>query len=97
MGTASYILAGTQTAMDETFGTVCHGAGRNLSRHAAKKIANQEQLYRQLNEKGIILKAKKWNSVAEEIPEAYKDIDEIINVVASTNLAKKVAKLTPLQ
>ncbi|MDD5067100.1 MAG: RtcB family protein [bacterium] len=96
MGRASYILTGTETAMNDTFGTVCHGAGRMMSRHQARKKADRETLYRELGDKGIILKAKSWSSVAEEIPEAYKDIDEIVNVVVQTGLAKKVAKLTPL-
>ncbi len=96
MGTASYILTGTETTMDETFGTVCHGAGRMMSRHKAKKIANKEKLYKELNQKGITLKAKSWHSVSEEIPEAYKDIDEIVNVVVQNNLANKVVKLKPV-
>ncbi len=96
MGTTSYIMTGTETTMEETFGTVCHGAGRMMSRHKAKKLANKEKLYREMNQKGIILKAKSWNSVSEEIPEAYKNIEEIINVVVQTNLAKKVAQLKPV-
>lgn len=96
MGTASYILAGADGAMNETFGTVCHGAGRVLSRHKARKIADKETLYKDLKKKGIILKASSWRSVAEEIPEAYKDIDEIIKVVTESNLAEKVAKLVPV-
>jgi len=96
MGTASYILVGRKEAMDETFGTVCHGAGRVLSRVKAKKIARREKLMDEFRKKGIILKAKGWRTVAEEIPEAYKDIDEVVKVVVESKLADKVAKLVPV-
>lgn len=96
MGTASYILVGLEDSMRESFGTVCHGAGRVMSRHKAKKIANKEKLYKEMRDKGIVLKSTGWRSVAEEIPEAYKDIDEVVEVVTQARLAKKVAKLVPL-
>ncbi len=96
MGTASYILAGTSRAMEETFGTVCHGAGRVLSRRKAKKIADKKKFYNDLNKKGIVLKASSWRSVSEEIPEAYKDIDEIISIIDKTKLGEKVARLIPI-
>ncbi|MBU1078710.1 MAG: RtcB family protein [Spirochaetes bacterium] len=96
MGTASYILSGSDVAMKETFGTVCHGAGRVLSRRKAKQIADKEKLYSDLKKDGITLKASSWRSVAEEIPEAYKDIDEIIRVVTESGLAQKIARLRPV-
>ena len=96
MGTASYILVGLETSLSESFGTVCHGAGRVLSRHKAKKIANKEKIYSEFEKKGIVLKAPSWSSIAEEIPEAYKDIDEVVEVVTNSGLAKKVAKFVPI-
>lgn len=96
MGSSSFILTGTEKAMDETFGTICHGAGRVLSRRKAKKVANKDKLYNNLSKAGITLKVSSWRSVAEEIPEAYKDIDEVIKVVTKTGLAHRVARLVPV-
>ncbi|MBN1898113.1 MAG: RtcB family protein [Spirochaetes bacterium] len=96
MGTASYILLGTEQAIKESFGTVCHGAGRILSRKKAKKIADKESFYKKMKEKGISLKAPSWNSVAEEIPQAYKNIHDVIDVVEKAQLANRVARLVPV-
>jgi tRNA-splicing ligase RtcB len=90
MGTASYVLAGTQKAMDETFGSTCHGAGRVLSRKAAKKAAKGRHLREELEEKGILVRAASSGTMAEEMPEAYKDVTEVVNVVHGSGIPKKV-------
>ena len=96
MGTASWILAGSDGAMQETFGSVCHGAGRLLSRTAAKKGRNAKQVEKELEELGIIVRSETRDGILEEIPEAYKDVDEVIDVVHRAGLARKVARLRPM-
>jgi tRNA-splicing ligase RtcB len=96
MGTASYVLVGTEKAMEETFGTVCHGAGRAMSRTAAKKGRDARIETKKLEEQGIILRAETRDGILEEVPEAYKDIDAVVNVVHNAGLAKKVARLKPM-
>ena len=96
MGTASYVLVGTERAMEETFGTVCHGAGRAMSRTAAKKGRDAKTETQKLEAQGIILRAETRDGILEEIPEAYKDIDAVIDVVHRAGLARKVARLKPM-
>ncbi len=96
MGTASYVLRGTQTAMDETFGSTAHGAGRVLSRSKAKKDYNPDEIIDDLNSNGIKIKATSKNVIAEEAPGAYKDVDSVVKVSDSTGIAKLVAKVKPL-
>jgi tRNA-splicing ligase RtcB len=96
MGTASYVLVGTDRAMEETFGTVCHGAGRAMSRTAAKQGRDARIETRKLEEQGIILRAETRDGILEEIPEAYKDIDAVVDVVHNAGLARKVARLRPI-
>jgi tRNA-splicing ligase RtcB len=96
MGTASWVLAGAQGAMSETFGSVCHGAGRLLSRTAARKGRNAKQVQDQLESAGIIVRSESRDGILEEIPEAYKDVDEVIEVVVQAGLAQKVARLRPM-
>lgn len=96
MGTASYVLVGTERAMEETFGTVCHGAGRAMSRSAAKKGRDARVETQKLEEQGIILRAETRDGILEEIPEAYKDIDAVVDVVHQAGLARKVARLRPM-
>ncbi|MBE0656458.1 MAG: RtcB family protein [Bryobacteraceae bacterium] len=96
MGTASWILAGQQGAMDETFGSVCHGAGRMLSRHAAKAGRNATQIREELERRGILVRSETRDGIVEETPEAYKDVDEVIETVHRAGLAKKVARLRPM-
>ncbi len=96
MGTASYVLVGTERAMEETFGTVCHGAGRAMSRTAAKKGRDARVETKKLEDQGIILRAETRDGVLEEIPEAYKDIDAVVDVVHNAGLARRVARLRPL-
>ena len=96
MGRNSYVLAGTEKAMEESFGSTCHGAGRNLSRHAAKKKARGRDIERELEDKGIIVRSAGRATLKEEMPEAYKDVTEVVNVVHSAGISKKVAKLKPM-
>ena len=96
MGTASYVLVGTETAMQETFGSTCHGAGRVLSRHQAIKKAKGRQIDRELEKQGIIVRSASRKTLAEEMPAAYKDIDEVIRAVHETGISKRVARLKPI-
>ena len=96
MGTASWILVGAEGAMRETFGSVCHGAGRLLSRTAARKGRDVRDVHRKLEEQGIIVRSETRDGILEEIPEAYKDVDEVIEVVHQAGLARKVARLRPM-
>ncbi len=96
MGTASYVLTGTEAAMQETFGTTCHGAGRSMSRTAAKKSAFARDARERLEEKGIFVRAETRNGISEEIPEAYKDVDAVVNVVHEAGLSRRVARLKPI-
>lgn len=96
MGTASWILVGAEGAMKETFGSVCHGAGRVMSRTAARKGADAKQVAKRLEEKGIIIRSETREGIIEEIPEAYKDVDAVIEVVHQAGLARKVARLRPI-
>ena len=96
MGTASYVLVGTERAMEETFGTVCHGAGRAMSRTAAKKGRDVRTETQRLEAQGIFLRAETRDGILEEIPEAYKDIDAVVEVVQRAGLARKVARLRPM-
>ena len=96
MGTASYVLAGTQKAMNETFGSTCHGAGRMLSRKAAKKASKGRAIQRELEDKGILVRWTGRSTLAEEMPDAYKDISQVVEVVHGAGISKKVAKLKPI-
>jgi tRNA-splicing ligase RtcB len=82
--------------MQETFGTTCHGAGRLLSRTAAKKGKDVNQVLQDLENAGVIVRSETKKGLLEEIPEAYKDVDEVIEVVHNAGLAKKVARLRPM-
>jgi len=96
MGTASYLLLGTQTALKESWGSTCHGAGRRMSRTAAKKRKRGEQVIQELKEQGILVRAAGKKTVAEEMPEAYKDVDRVVEVAHNVGLSHKVARLRPL-
>jgi len=96
MGTASYIMVGTQRAMDETFGSTCHGAGRRLSRTAAKKASKGRAIQRELADKGIVVRWTGRSTLAEEMPDAYKDISQVVEVVQGAGISKKVARLRPI-
>jgi tRNA-splicing ligase RtcB len=96
MGTASWVLVGAEGAMRETFGSVCHGAGRLMSRTAAKKGRNASEVQKKLEEQGILVRSETRDGILEEIPEAYKNVDEVIEVVHAAGLARKVARLRPM-
>ena len=96
MGTASYVLVGTQKAMQEAFGSTCHGSGRRFSRTKAKKTVCGADLKKELEARGIIIRCASTSGLAEEAPQAYKDVDEVVDVVAQAGLAHKVARLVPL-
>ncbi|MGB9680967.1 MAG: RtcB family protein [Minisyncoccia bacterium] len=95
MGTASYILVGTEKA-EESFYSTCHGAGRTMSRHLAVKSLSVNEIINQLKKKNIIFKCASLKGLQEEAPEAYKNIEEVVEVVHQAGLSKKVAKLVPL-
>jgi tRNA-splicing ligase RtcB (3'-phosphate/5'-hydroxy nucleic acid ligase) len=96
MGTASYVLLGTDKAMEETFGSACHGAGRVLSRKKAMKATGGRNITEELKKKNIYVRSRSIKTVREEAPEAYKDINEVVEVVSRVGIAKKVAKMLPL-
>lgn len=96
MGRNSYLLAGTQRAMDETFGTVCHGAGRAMSRRAAAKAARGRSIEKELEAQGICVMARGKKGVDEEQPAAYKDVNEVVEVVHQAGLARKVVRMRPI-
>jgi len=96
MGTASYVLVGKAKGLKETFASVCHGAGRKMSRHEAMKRKTGQQVKKDLEAKGKIVKGKSMHGLAEEMPEAYKDIDEVIESVTLSGLAEKVSMHKPL-
>lgn len=96
MGTASYLLVGTKKSEELTFGSTVHGAGRVKSRSSAIKNLSGEKIKQELNKKGIEIKAGSMKSLAEEAPEAYKDIEEVVNVVDELGISKKIARLKPL-
>jgi tRNA-splicing ligase RtcB len=96
MGTASFVLAGTQTAMQETFGSTSHGAGRVLSRNAAKQRARGRSIARELEDKGILVRWTGRSTMSEEMPEAYKDVAQVVAVVHGAGISRKVARLRPL-
>jgi tRNA-splicing ligase RtcB (3'-phosphate/5'-hydroxy nucleic acid ligase) len=96
MGTSSYVLAGTRHSMDATFGSTCHGAGRRLSRTAAKKQVDAPQLKEELRQRGIFVQSGSFRGIAEEAPIAYKDVDMVVDTVHDAGIALKVAKLKPI-
>ena len=96
MGTASWVLLGTAESMAQTFGSTCHGAGRTMSRKKAKKNIRGVSLREELEQRGIRVRAGSMSGLAEEAPEAYKDVDRVVEVVHGAGIAKKVAKLRPM-
>ncbi|MHB1397986.1 MAG: RtcB family protein [Trichloromonadaceae bacterium] len=96
MGRCSYVLVGTAGAFAETYGSTCHGAGRLLSRHAAKKLARGRNIEAELATQGILVRAASRGTVAEELPEAYKDVSEVVRIVQQAGIGKIVARLKPL-
>jgi tRNA-splicing ligase RtcB len=96
MGTASYILAGTRESMSLSFGSSCHGAGRNMSRTEATRRWHGKDVVKNLEQRGILIRSPSFRGVAEEAPEAYKDVDEVVEAADGAKLSLKVAKLVPL-
>jgi tRNA-splicing ligase RtcB len=96
MGRYSYVLVGTEKAYNETFGSTCHGAGRLMSRHQAKKAARGRAITRELEDKGIYVRGAGRSTIVEEISEAYKDVDDVVRVVHGAGISEMVVKLRPL-
>jgi len=96
MGRCSYVLAGTDKGYRETFGSACHGAGRLMSRHQAKKAAKGRAIHRELEDIGVFVKGASIATLVEEIPDAYKDVNDVVNVVHGAGIGKKVVKLKPM-
>ena len=96
MGRASYVLVGTQEALEESFGSVCHGAGRLMSRTQARKGRQSKDVVAQLKARGVIARASSREGLTEEVPEAYKPIDKVIEAVKNAGLARPVARLKPI-
>ena len=96
MGRCSYIAVGTETAMQETFGSTCHGAGRTQSRSAAKKGLRGSDVAYKLAMKGILVKSDSMGSLAEEAPESYKDVTEVVEVTQKAGISRKIARTVPL-
>ena len=96
MGRASYLLAGTETAMAQAWGSTCHGAGRLMSRTQALKNTRGRSIARELGEKGIVVRSHGADTLREEAPEAYKDVDHVVDIVHNAGLSRRVAKMRPL-
>ena len=96
MGRASFVLLGTEKAMAETFGSTCHGAGRVMSRHQAIRKAKGRAIWRELEDRGIIVRSAGRETLAEEMSEAYKDVSNVVDVVHRAGISKKVARLRPM-
>ncbi|MGD9719794.1 MAG: RtcB family protein [Pirellulales bacterium] len=96
MGRASWVLVGQAGSMEQTFGTACHGAGRVMSRTAAVKHAQGRRIDRELADRGVVARARSWKGLAEEQPDAYKNVDLVVEVVHRSGLAKKVARMRPI-
>jgi tRNA-splicing ligase RtcB len=96
MGTASYVLAGTDAALALSLGSACHGAGRAMSRHAALRTRPGHEIRRELEGRGIVVRCPSSRELAEEAPYAYKDVERVVDVVHRVGLARSVARLTPI-
>ena len=96
MGRASYVLVGTEKAMEQTFGSTCHGAGRVMSRHAAIKATKGRAIERELGDRGIVVRSRGRQTLHEEASEAYKDIDKVVEIVHQAGISRKVARMRPL-
>jgi tRNA-splicing ligase RtcB (3'-phosphate/5'-hydroxy nucleic acid ligase) len=96
MGTCSFVLAGTEGGMAETYGSTCHGAGRALSRHASRRKLHYEQVLHNLKEKGIAIRVASPKLVTEEAPESYKDVESVVDTCEAAGISRKVVKLRPI-
>eukprot|EP00179_Madagascaria_erythrocladioides_P026025 CAMPEP_0198329598 /NCGR_PEP_ID=MMETSP1450-20131203/16314_1 /TAXON_ID=753684 ORGANISM="Madagascaria erythrocladiodes, Strain CCMP3234" /NCGR_SAMPLE_ID=MMETSP1450 /ASSEMBLY_ACC=CAM_ASM_001115 /LENGTH=517 /DNA_ID=CAMNT_0044033833 /DNA_START=47 /DNA_END=1600 /DNA_ORIENTATION=- len=96
MGTASYVLLGTDKGMKDTFGSTCHGAGRALSRNKSRRALDYEQVLAKLNDKGIAIRVASPKLVTEEAPESYKDVDQVVDTCAAAGISRKALRLRPI-
>lgn len=96
MGTASYILSGTEKGMDLAFGSACHGAGRSMSRHQALRQWRGKEVIESLAARGVLIRSRSMRGVAEEAPGAYKDVTEVVEAADKAGLASTVARLEPV-
>ena len=96
MGTCSYVLAGTDQGMDDTFGSTCHGAGRALSRNASRRKLDHKEVLQRLEDKGIAIRVASPKLVTEEAPESYKDVVHVVDTCECTGISRKVVKLRPI-
>jgi tRNA-splicing ligase RtcB len=96
MGRASWVLVGQPGSMARTFGTTCHGAGRAMSRTAAVKAAAGRRIDKELEARGVIARAQSRKGLAEEQPSAYKNVDDVVDVVDRAGLSRKVARMRPI-
>jgi tRNA-splicing ligase RtcB (3'-phosphate/5'-hydroxy nucleic acid ligase) len=96
MGRASWVLVGQPGSMEKTFGTTCHGAGRLLSRTAAVRESSGRRIDKELESRGVIARAQSWRGLAEEQPDAYKNVDDVVDVVHRAGLSRKVARMRPI-
>jgi tRNA-splicing ligase RtcB len=96
MGRASYVLLGTEKAMKETIGSTSKGKGRELKHHQASKKAKGRAIWREMEDKGIIVRSAGRETLAEEMSEAYKDISNVVNVVHNAGISRKVVRLRPM-
>ena len=96
MGRASWVLVGQQGSMEQTFGTTCHGAGRVLSRTKAVALSKGRRIDQELLSRGVVARAQSWKGLAEEQPDAYKDVNMVVDVVHAAGLSKKVARMKPI-
>ncbi len=96
MGRASYLLIGTKRAFEDTWGSTCHGAGRMMSRHEAIRQARGRSISREMEERGIIVRARGRHTLEEEMPQAYKDVNEVVEVVDKAGISRKICRMRPL-
>lgn len=96
METGSYLLCGTEKALELTFGSTAHGSGRTMSRHQAKKIVRGDKLSRKMAQEGIVVKSASWGGLAEEAGLAYKNIDEVVESVEKAGISKPIASFRPM-
>ncbi|RLE67746.1 MAG: RNA-splicing ligase RtcB [Thermoprotei archaeon] len=96
MGRCSYLLIGTEKAFKDTWGSTCHGAGRMMSRHEAIRQARGRSIYQEMMDRGIIVRAKGKHTLAEEMPQAYKDVRDVVEVVDKAGISRKIARMRPL-
>ena len=96
MGRYSFILIGTEHAMKESFGSSCHGAGRVMSRRKAKKVARGRRIVDELEQQGIIVRGASRATIDEEMPEAYKDVADVVEVIDRAGISRRVVRLRPL-